>query len=474
MTTGRPRIVAGAVGTSVLGVTTVALIERASTAALVRDPRAIPILVAGVAALGVVAFRPLWRGSTRPYIGRLVVSTYFILLCLGLLAVHLLKVMGRDGYPIAVDQRLPADTQLENALNLGLEAGIALLLGWMLTRLVSRPALNAEAAPTEEHYARMWATYRSLMPALLGLGLLGCAILTAATSRVPLFSADIDTVRYAQGSGLGFASLLEYELLLVSGVAASGLVVDKAWRGRWASWLGVSLILLLLFRVERTPFVVATLVVVITAVASRRQITLVTAVGVLFAVVSVVFGLGVVRLASSGELRDIREAVARPLYDIAPEFREQAYVYAIYPELKPYTAKGDMAAILTSVLPGRALSLVGVDKGALYSDVSREYSQTMRQLGYYPHQVKPLRVGIVGEMYADFGRYGMWVAMSVFGVGLTCLEIWSSRDAGRLLVSVLAGAFCVMALITPPPALLPIALVVIGTAVAGARPRLAE
>ncbi len=420
-----------------------------------------------VAALITVAFvlMPLWAGGRSWFAPRLVVGTYFILLFLGAAAIGALRLFAELGYPIAATQRLPTAPQTLHAVELGALGGVCLAAGSLvalLSTFVSRQhrETSRDAAASEEH-ARSWVVYRRAAPYLAGLGLAGCAAITASTGRVPLFSHDIDTLRFSQGSGLGFASLLEYELLLVACLATAGLVLDRRGRRVWGLYLPGALLALVVFRVERSPFIVVFFVLLVTLVVSGRSISpaVVAALGAI--VVAVVAGLGVARLASSSALDDKREAVVRPMFDLAPELREQAFVYEIYPALHGFRASRDAAAIVSSVVPGRLLALVGLDKAAVYTDISRDYSVTMRQLGYYPRNEKPLRIGLIGQLYADFGIRGIVLGAFGFGLLVGLIPLRSGIEPRRLLPVVLLAVLATMLLITPPPALLPIALMLL-------------
>jgi hypothetical protein len=126
-----------------------------------------------------------------------------------------------------------------------------------------------------------------------------------------------------------------------------------------------------------------------------------------------------------------------------------------------FTAGRDAAAVASSVVPGKLLALAGVDKTAVYTDVSRDYSVTMRQLGYYPRNEKPLRIGLVGELYADFGFRGIVFGTFIFGLLVGLIPLRPGVAPRRVMPVVLLGVLAMMLLITPPPALLPIALMLL-------------
>ena len=89
------------------------------------------------------------------------------------------------------------------------------------------PELAHSEAAGEEH-ARSWATYRRAAPYLVALGLVGCAVITASTGRIPLFSQDIDALRFSQGSGTRVRRAAAVR------APARGLPRDRRPRGRSA------------------------------------------------------------------------------------------------------------------------------------------------------------------------------------------------------------------------------------------------
>jgi len=425
----------------------------------------IPSLSTLVVAAGVTAavvLRPLWAGSRFWFATRFVIGAYVVLLLLGAAAISALRLLAELGYPIAATQRLPTVPQTVYAVKIAALGGVCLLAGTLVGALLGRPrAVSPHEPPPATEQARVWLAYRRAVPYLVAIGVLGCALTTASTGQIPLFSQNIDALRFRQGQGLGFASLFQYELLLVACLATAGLVVDPRWRRRWALWLVGALVLLVMFRVERTPLIAVSFVMLLTLVATGRRTSPAVVATVATLVVALVAGLGVLRLASSSSLADKREAVVRPLFDVAPELREQAYVYEIYPDLHGFTAGRDLAAVASSIVPGTLLGLVGVDKSAIYTDVSRDYSATMRQLGYYPRSEKPLRVGLVGELYADFGLRGVVVGLFGFGILVGLIPLRPGIPPKTLIPVVLLGVLATMLLIIPAPALLPIALMVL-------------
>jgi hypothetical protein len=429
------------------------------------DPiRSLSVMLVAALVTAALVLSPLWAGLTSWFAPRLVVGTYFILLFLGAAAIGALRLFAELGYPIAATQRLPTVPQTLHAVELGALGGACLAAGGLvalMSAFVARPHPEPWRDAAVSEHARSWAVYRRAAPYLAGLGLVGCAVITASTGRIPLFSHDIDALRFSQGSGLGFASLMQYELLLVACLATAGLVLDRRGRLVWGLYLPAALLALVVFRVERSPFIIVFFVLLVTLVVSGRSISPAVVAVIGGTVLAVVAGLGVARLASSSALDDKREAVVRPLFDVAPELREQAFVYEIYPLLHGFRASRDAAAIASSVVPGRLLALVGFNKAAVYTDISRDYSVTMRQLGYYPRNEKPLRIGLIGQLYADFGIRGIVLGMFGFGMLVGFIPLRPGIEPRRLVPVVLVAVLATMLLITPPPALLPIALMLL-------------
>ena len=422
-------------------------------------------LTAAALLLTAFALRPLWAGTQSAFAPRFVVALYFILLLLGAAALSALRLLASAGYPIASSQRLPTVEQTIPAFTTGLLGGACLLAGLLLSTGPRGPRRDGGTAP-ELDDARFWTHAARVMPVLIGVGFVACVALVAKTGQIAILAPNIDATRYEQGAGLGFISLLQYELLLAACIGVAGLVLNDTRRRFWLAGIAVSLGALVVFRVERTPVLVSFLMLIFVTVVAGRRVP--RRMVVILAIVTAVAigGLGLFRYGAAQSLQDRREAVTRPLFDVAPEFREQAFVYRIYPQLHGggYMAARDLGAIASSVIPSGVMGALGVDKAVIYTDVSREYSETMRTLGYYPNNVKPLRVGLIGELYADFGYAGVIGGMALFGFLLGRFPS-AVRDCAQLMRVTVIGVFAALALVTPLPALLPISLIVVGTLV---------
>jgi hypothetical protein len=388
-------------------------------------------------------------------LAKLLPLTYFALVLLGFAMLHVLRVLRADAWPIAGTQRLPSLSLADHALV------IALVCGCLLTVAVraglmwgARRARPVSRGPSWEEVA-LWA------PALAATGVFGALVVVAKTGSIPLFANNIDELRYQQGSGVGFATLLEYEFLTSACVAGAAWEPLRGRRGFLGLVFVASTLGLIVFRVERFPLIFIVTTLLFLAAVRGRRVSRHTLAAVVLGAIACVFALGVFRLSSQQTPVDGREAVVRAIFDVSPEFREQAFAFQIYPHGMPHTGRAEVAAVAASVVPSGMLRVAGIDKGAAYTDSSRQYSLAMRQLGYYS-SVKPIRIGLIGELWAAFGPSGLVLVLLLFGVIVG--RIAASRDETPLgqLRRALASSLCLLALITPLATILPIALMVVG------------
>ena len=404
----------------------------------------------------VLAIRAVARARDVALVARLVLYGYFSLLFLGLAAVSALRILKSKGWPIAATQPLPAQSDVARAFWISAIGGALILAGsWVGSHVLPRLERRHAIDRTE------WAHLRIIMPWFAVLGLLGGALVLAKTRQLALFASNIDVLRFSQGSGLGYASLLEYELLLAACIAGCALSFQREFRRFAVLTFSVSLVALVILRAERTPLIVAAGVCVIAHVFAdgghRRRIALL----VFPILLAVVLGLGLFRLESSvGPLGRERSAV-RALFDVSPEFREASYVYRIYPGETPFVGSRAIGAAVSSLLPSRAVGLVGLNKSSVYGDISHEYSATMHRLAIYP-QVAPLRVGLGAELWADAGAYGFAFGLFAYGLIVGLIGALRPRDAVGVVRKSIVAVLLLMALITPTTALLPIGLMLLG------------
>lgn len=396
--------------------------------------------------------RPLWRGIGPRFVARTVVLAYFSLLFFGVAAVEQLWLWKRAGWPIAAQARLPEQPFIRHAFWLALLGGLALAGGAALAaRRGKRPTGPATSG---------WDDLLPGASLLAAVGILGALVVIAKTHQLALLARNVNAARFTQNSGIGYASLLEYELLLAVCVTAGALVQNVRARGYALALTATGIAVLLIVRAERTPVVFAVLTTVFVYVFGGRRFKRrsVIVVGVLLAAGSI--ALGTHRLSSTGVRVEQRAVFVHAVYDVAPEFREQAFVYYVYPVRSPFLRGKAIHADAAALFPSAVLRAMGIDKRAVYGDISHEYSDTMGVLGLYPRGIAPLRVGIAGEMWADFGWAGL--IGGLFFLGLLAgvvTRVDPSTPLGTMRKAVAASSL-MFAIITPIGALLPLVLMV--------------
>jgi len=103
-----------------------------------------------------------------------------------------------------------------------------------------------------------------------------------------------------------------------------------------------------------------------------------------------------------------------------------------------------LAGAVVPLLPGKVWSLVGVDKASLYD---RSSAQLMSELMKVEVGI---RIGIIGELYMNYGIAGVLVGMFLFGLLLAAID---ARLRSSTVVSSIAPFFalisvlCVFALV---------------------------
>jgi hypothetical protein len=405
----------------------------------------------GLALLWLTA-RPLWRGVGSCFVARTVVLAYFTLLFLGVAAVEQLWLWKRAGWPIAAAAPLPTEPLIRHAFWLGLLGGLMLGLG-------AFAATRRRFSPSPKGVRQGdWAELLPGATMLAGIGLAGAFVVIAKTHQLALLTQNVNATRFDQNIGVGYASLLEYELLAAVCVAGAAFVHGGRARGHALFLTGLGLGALLAVRAERTPIIFAVIAIGFARVLDGRRFRRLSVAAAATVLVVGALALGAERLSSTGSQVTSQVALVHGLYDVSPEFREQSWVYYVYPSQAPRLGSHAVAADLSSLVPSRVLGVFGVDKRAVYGDISHSYSQTMSILRYYPSGIAPLRVGIAGEMWADFGWGGLLVGLFVLG----CLAGAVSRipvatPLGTVRKSV-ATTSLLFALITPIGALLPLVM----------------
>ncbi len=413
-------------------------------------------LLLGAGSLGLTAYGLVWAPRSRQ-LPVVMLGGFASLITLGLWSDLSLERYRSLAYPIAAYLPLPTASQIgtvilrDGVAFLAWAYGMALVGGRMKRRQVLEPA-RAQSLDEQSHRLRIAAHV------LFAIGFVGSAVLVASTRTIAIFERDIDTVRYAQGSSLGFATLLQF-CLVPTCVLYLVVFFMRGRRDVVALLLGLAAItLLVMTRAERSPLILVALGALFFA--RRDEIKLnVRSLGVVVILLVVLSQLlGLLRLQSERTERDPREGTVRALLDVSPELRERAFLYEFVPDRKDHLGFDAVPALTLSVLPGRVLSLVGVQKKESYTDSSRIYSQMMRDLGYY-ETVKPIRVGITGELWLDGGWLALIVGMFFFGTLVSWLNSLNPADPILRAAAALASAYVVFALITPLGALLPIAMV---------------
>jgi hypothetical protein len=400
-------------------------------------------------------------GLTR----RCILLGYLALWILGLFSLLMLKYYQELNYPIAHYEILPSEVMIRHLILWDAVGGVALAYGlWMGSLLIQRssrlhpaslqePTHSAQNAESDEAMLARWGKRLFL------IGLAGSIIVVGATHSIALFQHNIDAVRYSQGAGIGFATLAQYELL-GSGVIGLFLAFRMGRNRRLGiSLLFMSVLVLVVTRAERTPILIMALAaLILMRLMGRRPRT-----GAVFLAAAVlvagVLYLGVFRLQSqSGGPVSGKEQQVRALLDISPEVRQQAFVFSLFPQQTPYLGTTGILPVGLAVLPGKVLSVAGVNKQELGEDSSRLYTATMDNLGIY-NTTTPIRVGLPGELWMDEGSIGLILGMVLYGIMGAWLTIWRPHTPLRRVARALATAFVILALIMPLAALSPIALV---------------
>jgi len=126
------------------------------------------------------------------------------------------------------------------------------------------------------------------------------------------------------------------------------------------------------------------------------------------------------------------------------EFRDFAWSLRYY-EDPAHRVRGEtLAGAVVPLLPGKVWSLVGVDKASLYD---RSSAQLMSELMKVEVGI---RIGIIGELYMNYGIAGVLVGMFLFGLLLAAID---ARLRSSTVVSSIAPFFalisvlCVFALV---------------------------
>lgn len=451
-----PRIIAAVATTlasCVVAGFLVATTSRVSTKFLFQNPSTARLwsIVIGLLLLYLL-LRCFWRPPKRGFLIRVVVYAYGVLLFFGLAAYEQLVLFKRDAWPIASTQPFPAATDIRHAFWIGIAGLVLLTVGAIIG---NRPTDPRDVSGD-------WDELLIVATVLAWIGLLGAAIVTFKTHTIPLFAHNIDALRFSQGSGLGYASLLEVCLLGSACVSGAALIHGVTARSYARLLLIGSLGALIVFRVERTPILVATATLLFVAVyigksPPRRIMVMIVPLAVALALM-----VGIYRLGSASGPVGRQVEIVHAVFDVSPEFREQAWVYRIYPTEVPFVGGAALTADASSVIPSSALRLAGIDKSKVYGDISHQYVASMQRMGHYPIGVSPLRVGLAGELWADFGAYGLILGLLLAGVAAGLVGRAQPMSPLGVVRKAAASAIIVLALVTPIGALLPLTLMLLG------------
>lgn len=388
---------------------------------------------------------------------------YFALWMLGAFSLLMLKYYQERGYPIAQHEVIPTLTMIRHAIIWEAAGGGALAYGlWLgsltirrarfLNRGVSQPVIE-EFPPTRAgpHLARLGI-------GLFSIGAISSLIVVFATHSLAILDTNIDTVRYSQGAGIGFATLGQYELV-TSGVIGLFLLIYYQRHRRLGLGLGLASVLILVgTRAERTPILVIVFATLMLARLVGKRPRVVVAFAVAATLLAGVLYLGVYRLQSQAGSVSSKEAQVRALLDISPEVRQQTFAFTLFPSQTPYLGSHGLLPVGLAVLPGKILGLLGVDKQSFGEDSSHLYTATMKKLALYS-TMKPIRVGLAGELWMDAGPLGLIVGLALFGVAAAWLTMWRPTTPSRLVARALIITFLILSLVTPLAALSPIALI---------------
>lgn len=113
---------------------------------------------------------------------------------------------------------------------------------------------------------------------------------------------------------------------------------------------------------------------------------------------------------------DARTAALAVGYVSVPEFRDFAWSLDYFADPERRLHGRTLGGAIVPLLPGRIWSLVGVDKEALYSRDSATLMAEILQVD------TGIRIGIMGELYMNFGLAGIAIGMLLFGAFVGWLD----------------------------------------------------
>ena len=255
---------------------------------------------------------------------------------------------------------------------------------------------------------------------------------------IPILRGDIREERLAYADQLGF-------LYMMSVMGVPAMILAGVRRFAFGATAGSNIAIVLgavcsgLYGPRFFPVLgAATLFLVYDQL--RRQIRLWK--------VALVAGVAIPGLIALAVYREADLPVEAPLVTLSylsfGEFRDFAWSLQYYEDPAHRVQGETLAGAIVPLLPGKIWSMVGVDKASLYE---RSSAQVMSELMKVDVGI---RIGIVGELYMNFGVAGVLVGMFLFGLLLAVIDsrlrtatVTTSIAPFLALVSVL----CVFALV---------------------------
>jgi hypothetical protein len=280
-------------------------------------------------------------------------------------------------------------------------------------------------------------TFDHVMWALLALTLFGTLVTLARIGYIPIFRGDIrvERLQYTEQAGLFFRlSLLGTPLAMLAGLR--WFLFGRARSSLLVMLIGLGAVSL--YGPRFFAFLAAGVLFTLYDLYVRRvRLVFAFAAAVAFLVLSF---WASVRRESAGAFvfdqpdatRDWRGSVVALGYSTFPEFRDFAWSIEYFDSPGQRRERGLLAGAVVPLLPGPVWSVLGVNKGALFSNNSATIMQEILQVDV------GIRVGLLGELYMMGGAAGIVIGMFVFGL----MVGWLDR---RLILGGLSDPFTLLA-----------------------------
>lgn len=277
-------------------------------------------------------------------------------------------------------------------------------LGIGCAAATARLFMRAPRPERQTHLAWSPAWLDALVFALLGAAVVGTMGALSRIGYVPLFRGDVGEERafFATQAGVFFH-------LAVLGVPAAILAGVRRWAVGPAWWTAPAILLGAFCSALYGPrfFPVAALMTLtviydlcIKPVRAWRA-ALVAAV-----VVPIIVFVGIRREQAETQLEIPPETI---FYFTFNEFRDFAWSLQYFDDPAHRLGGATIPSAIVPVLPGKLWRLAGVDKDALYARSSASAMSEIMGVNV------GIRIGVVGEMYMNFGVAGIVVGMLVMG-----------------------------------------------------------